>query len=386
MMAMIGCASTAPGSSSGTGPAAVHRVGPTGGEPDGDLSLTDATPLGSKVRLLTDVPVVSSRRVHSSVLAVNNNSALLSRSGGHQLALVVRPLTSRAPEKLISPHRGPTGAVAGSALSSRWAIWLESPSTDLNHLAWRMFAYNLRTLKTTLLTSSGTVSGAEPVAVPGYTGPQISGDRVFWAQVRDQPGRPRVDIYGCQISACTPRVYARGAALPAATTGAIYYVQRPVFAGSRAGLGFAFTRRDLRTGTTATVVRSTLKANEDLTGLAASNVAVAWTLKRSTASRETSLIHIRTLGDGQTTTIHAGPEGNFSYPIATSRYVAWAEGNSGAASQVGGYLLDLRSHTLLKIGNAAGLYDLHGHGSVLAWQVSTGKPTRDVHYLIGRFR
>jgi hypothetical protein len=125
---------------------------------------------------------------------------------------------------------------------------------------------------------------------------------------------------------------------------------------------------------------------QSVIGLAASRRAVAWVTRVSTPTKGTSEITILDRKTRQRITVDAGPEGLFGYPFATNRYVAWAEGNAGTKTQLAGYLYDLHTGRLHKFGNTAGLYDIHGAGRTLAWQVSDGHgyELENERYLIGR--
>jgi hypothetical protein len=83
-------------------------------------------------------------------------------------------------------------------------------------------------------------------------------------------------------------------------------------------------------------------------------------------------------------TVDSERQGAFVTPRATPGYVAWGDGNASGKSTTGGYVYDFDHERLLSFGNTAGLYLLRAHGSLLAWQESTGPKLDDITTVIGR--
>ena len=100
---------------------------------------------------------------------------------------------------------------------------------------------------------------------------------------------------------------------------------------------------------------------------------------------EDGWVDVFDLEAGTALRIETDPLGSFVYPDVTSSFAAWAEGNSGADSSVGGYLLHFDSGQVYSVGNTAGLYNLEADGDTIVWQESSGPRPQDITTVIGRF-
>jgi hypothetical protein len=142
-------------------------------------------------------------------------------------------------------------------------------------------------------------------------------------------------------------------------------------------------RIDLRTRRAMTLTTVPLDHEQGPGGLAVGGGRVLWIIRG-----HPSTAVILDMKSSRRTVVQSAAEGCFSYPIATNRYMAWAEGNCGATASVGGYLFRLTDQSLWSLGNTSGLYDIEGKGSVVAWQESSAKAAKrtDTGYVIARMR
>jgi hypothetical protein len=168
----------------------------------------------------------------------------------------------------------------------------------------------------------------------------------------------------CRIESCQPSVAVPASGLPIATDDALYVVQPYGFVFAMPKGRYRIQRLDLRSGRLDTV--ATLGADRDAlpNGLAASENVVAWTHRAGNRGA----ITIQDGRTGEQAVVISRAQGGFGYPVATDRFVAWAESSGTSPDQVGGYLYDLRERQLYELGDTSGLYAIHANGDVVTWQ------------------
>lgn len=311
------------------------------------------------ITLQGEVLVVESRR--DDDLGITQGVLRLGTPGSMDRALTIT----------TPPHSEPQ-QVTGADVSSRHVVWMETPSTELSVQPWVLYAYDRQSQATRQLTHSPLIGGRDPPTVPGYTGPVLSGDRVFWAQVSGQPGAERVSVLGCVVDRCSPRVFAPGAAFPAATAEALFVIASPRYAGDKRSRSIQLRRIDLDDGKTTTIREIELEGGQAPTGLAADEDRIAWTI----ADNPTDTISILQFGTGKLTVISSDRQGLFGFPVMTGRVLIWAESSGVSPEDVGGYLYDFDAQKLFSVGNTAGLYGVDGNGRYVVWQDSTSPAVR----------
>lgn len=274
-------------------------------------------------------------------------------------------------------------------MNERWAVWQEDPDTNLGSASWIMYAFDRSTGTTKQLTQAPEVNGHAPLPVPGYTGPTLSGDRVFWAQTDRHDREQTVNIYGCEIADCEPERYATAAAYPVAVGESLYVIARdPALRSQDPWARFTIERIDIATKEATDVESVELEAEQAPGGLAASSRALAWIIRG-----RPDTITIRDLTTGRTTTVVCELEGvdvdsggGFGYPVATDRFVAWGESMGNSPANVGNYLFLLDERTLHSVGNASGLYGVDAAGSYLSWRDSAGPDHDDITVSVAKLK
>jgi len=291
-----------------------------------------------------------------------------------------------------APDAGPTFSAPESSrpqqafaadANNRFVVWMETPSAAMNVLPWTLYARD-RSGHVHELATSAELDGQAPPPPPGHTGPVLAGDRVFWAQVSGRPGAERVDVYGCRVTNCRPRVFVKGAAFPAATREALYVIAAERFRAATSSAHLTVKRVDLGSGRVTEVARTRLGARQEPSGLGATEGHVAWVV----AGEGTDILTILDRATGSRTIARSEKGGGFGHPVVTTRLVTWAESSGVSTADVGGYAYDLQNEELYSVGNTAGLYSINAAGDVIAWQQSTAPAARlqDVVNVIGRVR
>lgn len=346
----------------------------------GPLPLEGVRPLPASAFDVVDQAPLVAAGWNTGVLALDDRGAALLSSQKENrndpLLLGAVRLSIRAPGSneltaIPAPRRTEPQQAIGGAMNEHWAVWQEQPGTELGVSAWSMYAFDRSTGRTTQLTRAPMINGDAPLPVPGYTGPTISGDRVFWAQAEAATGGRTVNIYGCEIADCTPERYAAAAAYPVAVGEYLYVISRdPAAKPKDPWERFDITKIDIATKKATVVEAVELEPEQSPGGLAVSERALAWIVQG-----RPDAITIRDLETGRTTTVVCELEGvevdlagGFGYPVATDRFVAWGESMGNSPANVGNYLFLLEEGTLHSLGNASGLYGVDAAGSYISWR------------------
>ena len=369
----------APSTSSPTGP---PTSAPPSSAPGDGATVRDARPLREVAEVIAEWPLLENG-TRTVFRALRGNELLVNQfddSVGQSLGLAVRTIADPRSDTPVAGHEGAQEGVLSADLDQQAVVWMESPSTELGVAPWVLYAADRRSGLTTRLSESGTVDGEAPPPVPGFTGPVLSGGTVYWAEVSGHVGAESVDIRACEVDQCTPRRVVRGAALPAVADGSLYFAAGGRYRGDPAASDYRLCRLDLGTGTTD-VVRELDLGGATPTGLAAADDHVVVTVDAG----EDGWVDVFDLEAGTALRIETDPLGSFVYPKVTPDFAVWAEGNSGADSSVGGYLLHFDSGEVYSVGNTAGLYNLEADGDTIVWQESSGPRPQDITTVIGRF-
>jgi hypothetical protein len=341
----------------------------------------DARPLRDVAHVIAEWPLLENG-TRTVFRALAGNELLMNQfddSVGRSVGLTVRSIAESGSDTLVAGHGGPEEGVLSADLNRQAVVWMESPSTELGVTPWVLYATDRRSGLTTRLSESGTVDGGAPPPVPGFTGPILSGETVYWAEVSGHVGAESVDIRACEVDQCTPRRVVRGAALPAVADDSLYFVGSGRYRGDQAASDYRLGRLDLSTGTKE-VVRELDLDGATPTGLAAADDHVAVTVDAG----EDGWVDVFDVGAGTALRVETDPLGSFVYPKVTTKFAVWAEGNSGADSSVGGYLLHFDSGKVYSVGNTAGLYNIEADGDIVVWQESSGPRPQDITTVVGR--
>lgn len=349
---------------------------PNKGETVGPIPLDGVSPLPASTYDVAFKQPVISHGIATGVLAVDGSGTVLLSERRHnptdQLAMPRPTLELRAAGlggvvEIPEPRRMRPQQTTRGALTGRWAVWTEEPDTELGVAPWVMYAYDREARTTIQVARAPKIDGHQPPAVPGYTGPTISGDRVFWAQAEGRVGAETANIYGCVIASCAPTRYATAAAYPVAVGDDLYVIARDAAAGPKdLWERMEIKRIDIETKEATVVEAVEFGPAESPGGLAVSERAVAWIV-----DGRPDVMVIRDLTTGVTTTVESELEGSFGYPVATDRFVVWGESMGNSPANVGNYLYLLDERTLHSLGNTSGLYGVDAAGSYISWRDST---------------
>ena len=273
--------------------------------------------------------------------------------------------------------------VIDATFNDRYVVWMETASVDITSQQWVLYTYDRADRTVRVLTRSPRRQGRAQPPAPGYTGPVLAGDRVFWAQVDGTPKAPTVDIVGCQVTDCTPEVVIPGAAYPAVADGTVYAVANDRFTGSKVGREMVIEAAPAGGGEVTQVTSVELSPTQFPSGLAAGGAGLVWLIQDSAGADQASVWFA---GEETVRTVESASNGGFAFPIATQRYVAWAEGTGSA--KVANFVMD-PTGALHTLGTTGGLYGITGAGDIAAWRdlKSGGSVDRDnIEYLIARLR
>lgn len=337
-------------------------------------AVDSAPPLGgSSFEQVAEVRSGLDRPTGAAVTAIDADGGYIETSflrdagSGFEGAHLVRANGSSGRLPLASrSRRGWTSA----SMNQRWIVWQESASADLSIDDWWMFAYDRKSKRAHRLARAPLLQGQKPPAPPGWTGPVVSADRVFWAQVGGSRDDPEVSLYGCRIARCEPRRIARDAAFPSATESSVV-----VLVGRNRSPSMATF--DARTGELVRSLPVRLRPGHEVTGLAASDEHAVWT----SSNGESHLASVVDLESKERWDFKIGAGGQFGYPVAGDGFVAWAEASGTGFYSVGGFVFEPRTERLRSLGNKAGLYDIKAAGKYLMWQ-DENKPSTTVYRVV----
>jgi hypothetical protein len=330
-----------------------------------DLTTADAP----SVRKLADVqgtwPVLQ-KGERLVPRAVHGTEVLLSRQDrdGEPAGLVIKSTDGR-PDQDVASHEGSVDPVMAANFDEEHVAWMESSTVDLGVIPWVLYVADRSTGTVSRLAESPRIEGREPPGVPGYTGPVLIGDQVFWAQVGGTVGAEVVDIYQCDIDDCAPTVVVKEAAFPAVAGGRLYFVTGSRYSAAQTAKGGYGLGSFNPTTNAKRRVRPIDTAGKDApNGLAVGGDHAVITVTTA-GSGHVEIVDLKT---EDVVTVEPDGTGLFVYPKATSRFAAWADGNSGQDTVVGGYLYDYATGSLYAVGDTPGLYNIQADDNLLVWQ------------------
>lgn len=255
--------------------------------------------------------------------------------------------------------------LAGAAATNRYVAWMETPSTSLNRSPWRLYVFDRRDERTSLVAEARRIDGHAPPPVPNSTGPTIAGGRVYWAQVDAWPdGRryPLVNLYSAPAGgAGQPRLEARQAAAPVATPQGLFFLRTYELHPATPRHRVAISRVTPR-GHRSIVARGSLPQG-GVPELAAAGRRVAWTVS---GRRDT--VTLKNWRSKHRSHLVGAVQQCFATPSLTRRLLIWSDGACSNTSPLAGYVFDLQQKRLRSLGNEAGLNGTAAAGRWFMWQ------------------
>lgn len=363
--------------------------GPTA-EPVGrDLYVSDDNvgPIREAVEVIAELPLVNEKEMTRSIFMAMASEHLLLDQVNHRTnasrgLVLYSPDGSRASRELPR-HPGKHEVVVSADVSSEFVTWMEAGGGQIGVTPWTLYAYDRGRGDVLRLSEAPRLGNRKPPSVPGWTGPVIAGEKVFWAQVGGRPRAKSVGIWGCTIRTCEPEEIVDGAAFPGVSGQHLYYVTSEMYRGGDDVTASALERTDLRTGARQ-VIRSFSSGVDGVpNGLAAAGAHVVVTMD----APDGGYVLLIDTDTKERLTIGSSRGERFGYPRVTERFAVWADGNASPKSRFGGYLWDFRRERLFSVGNTAGLYLLAADGSRLAWQESEGSTAlEDIQTVVGELK
>ena len=343
-------------------------------------SIAEAVPIRTVAKIVAEWPQVHAGTLQV-VLDVVGQDVLVSENKvkGNASGFRVRSIGSSDGAAEAWKHQGPGAGVIGADMNARTVVWMESASNDFGVAPWTLYARDRGTGQVRRLAGSSRVDGMVPPPVPGRTDPVLLKGWVYWAQVSGRMGAEKVDILGCQVKDCHARRVVKGAALPSAAGGHLYFVTGDRYRGRKHAARYQLRSWEPGSRRTDLLGQLATEPNETPSGLSASGDQVAVTLTSALKGG----IALYGLDGRKVVTVDSEPQGMFVTPHAIPGYAAWGDGNASGLSTGGGYVYDFTNRRVLSFGNMPGLNVIHADGALVVWQEGTGPRPDDVTTVIG---
>ncbi|MGH3502717.1 MAG: hypothetical protein ACRDQA_17760, partial [Nocardioidaceae bacterium] len=172
----------------------------------------------------------------------------------HQTHLaIVDPDTGDIQQIPHPPNHGVQRQAGSAAIGKRHIVWTETPSIEMGAQPWVMYAYDLRTHRSTVLGHSHPVHGRPAQPPPNFSGLSFGHQTVVWAQVDPMRGGSRgviMNLYGYDFAAedPAPRLLVRNGFDPVNTPAALFYLKANISDPTMPRHVFEIHRRDWGTG------------------------------------------------------------------------------------------------------------------------------------------
>ena len=259
-------------------------------------------------------------------------------------------------------------------------VWLETKSTDLFYLDWKVFAANAGQRQPTLLGDSFALTRTDKIPPPpGVKVLTTDGVHAWWTMTH-QTGRKSPE-WGARImvrdlAGREPLTTAvEKAKLPAATGGGIAYVR-----SKDVDPGVPATRYDIRLrqgGADTLVTSGALIKDEQVSTMCASDTLLAWAVRSTYEAPENAKagaplgrLHVMDLATKVQQTIQLDDDAGSLDLSCGDTFVAW--GNGAGNGDPGQYAFDLRSGKLWKLGESPGISIVYAAGAMLGWTLPPG--------------
>jgi len=396
-VALAGLTLTACQSNSGTPPTpsgrttttSPHPTGNSGTSPSASVSATSGWPLTTR-----GAQIAVDGRDYTTLYTVDPRGKSGARVGvraiRHDGSAVIVNSPSPAPGEFLTQSQvgiqtgqsrtwlpPQTGSeprqVAYAAARGQSFVWVETKSTDLFFLDWKVFAARVGQGQPTLLGDSFDLTRTDKVPPPpGVEFITTDGIHAWWMMTypaKSQRGfGARIMVR--DIAGQGPlSVAVDKAKLPAATGGGVAYVRT-----SDVDPAAPVNRYDIRlrrAGADTLVTSGPLAKGEQVSTLCASDTLLAWAVR----SPETSAadpdawasghLHVMTLATNAQHTIELD-DNAWSLDLSCGHtFVAW--GNGSGNGDPGQYVVDVPSGKLWKLGESRGISAVRAAGTMLGW-------------------
>lgn len=262
--------------------------------------------------------------------------------------------------------------VAYAAAHGQSLVWVETKSTDLFFLDWKVFAARVGQGQPTLLGDSFDLTRTDEIPPPpGVEFITTDGIHAWWMMTyptKSQRGfGARIMVR--DIAGQGPLTVAVAKAkLPAATSGGVAYVR-----SNDVDTSVPANRYDIRlrrAGADTLVTSGPLAKGEQVSTLCASDALLAWAVRSpDTSSPEnpgawtSGHLHVMTLATKAQHTIELGDNAMSLDLSCGDTFVAW--GNGSGNGDPGQYVVDLPSGKLWKLGESRGISAVRAAGTML---------------------
>jgi len=277
---------------------------------------------------------------------------------------------------LLPPQTGAQPRqVAYAAAHGQSFVWLETKSTDLFYLDWKVFAARAGQRQPTLLADSFALTRTDEVPPPpGVEVITTDGVHAWWTMtyptMSQRPGwgaRIMVrDLAGREpLSTAVDR-----AKLPAATGGGIAYVRSKDVDPSTPANRYDIRLR--RAGADTLVTSGALVKDEQVSTMCASDTLLAWAVRSPevpaeapTSDSSLGRLHVINLATKAQQTIQLDDAARSLDLSCGDTFVAW--GNGSGDGDPGQYVVNVPSGKLWKLGESPGISAVRAAGLMLGW-------------------
>ncbi|MFE9688984.1 hypothetical protein [Micromonospora sp. NPDC005806] len=279
--------------------------------------------------------------------------------------------------ELSAPSRGAARQASYADTDERTVAWMETTSTDMYQMDWRVYGFDRRSARTVLLGDSAAVSKGKRMPIPpGMSMLSVGADRVYWTTAVPTTGQRE---FGAQIMGRSltggraPEVVAERAKLPAAAGTDLHYVR-----SEDVSPGFTADRYEIRKvggGRDDVVASGPLVPEQQVTALTAEPGRVSWIVSAPAPAPEPAAsLYVLDPAAGQAIQVALGDDGSSMMLNSSPRYVCWSNGNGGG--DAGQYALDLQTDRLWRLGEAPGLSLALAAGDYVAWSKLGAEPQK----------
>ena len=259
-------------------------------------------------------------------------------------------------------------------------VWLETKSTDLYYLDWKVYAVRAGKLRPTLLGDSFDLIKTDQIPYPpGVKTLTSDGVHAWWEMVyraktlRGWEARIMVrDLAGREpLTIAVDR-----AKLPAATEGGVAFVRSKDVNPSMPANQYEI--RLYQAGTDTLITSGALAKDEQVSTMCASDTLLAWAVDSAggTARHPEPLVggrlHVMTLATKAQKTIQLDDQAGGLDLSCGATFIAW--GNGSGNGDPGQYVLDVSSNKIWKLGELRGISAVLTAGSILAWALPPKSP------------
>ena len=341
----------------------------------GERSLGDVQPVdvGTELRQVDTVSKgVSPPGVSLRALFADGRQVL---SAKLEDPLSLKPRQMMLKGEAAIPRLPPVKDVAAAvAADGNFVVWLENDVHALAPFPWTMYAYDVRTGKTSLVARSHPVRGAPPPPLPSFSAPSLHDGKVAWIQADSWPkGRevPVFNLYGADLEAGTgPKLLAREAKEPVATTHGVVFARDQQVTQGADDTRAVITEVSWDGKQEKEIATITDPGGAAIQGVAATDEAVGWVQivggVEGIGGKGKGSAVLLDRASGSKLTLHNREGGCLSYPELTEAMFVVSDGNCSGRLPYSGYIVFRDSGELRTLGTEPGLYGFTVAGRYLA--------------------